>query len=281
MNVVITSEVLQAYFLCPRKAYLLMYGKEQGTLHEYEQILIRNQLANQARNLELFKQKHVDVSPYSVSNLETGREFLIDANLTADNFQAYCPILTRDNKLSYEPTIFIGTHTVNKIDKLKLIFINHVLTEIQGKSSDKGYIINVEGKSRRLKLEESYKVIAPLLEPLQEWLNDSSSEEPPVILNKHCPLCQFRESCQAQAIQEDNLSRLDRMTPKSIRQYERKGIFTVKQLSYLYRPRRRKKCNKKAQLQLHKLELQALAIRTQKIYLYDLPQLNRKPIYLS
>lgn len=278
MNVVITSEVLQAYFLCPRKAYLLMHSQERGKLHEYEQILMRNQLANQAANLGLLKQKQIDVYPYSLSNLEKGYEFLIDANLTTGNFQAYCPILTRVNKLNYEPTIFIGTHTVNKTDQLKLMFINHVLTEIQGKSSETGYIINVQGKSRRLKLEESYKVITPLLEPLQEWLNGSSSEDPPVILNKHCPLCQFRESCQAQAIQEDNLSRLDRITPKSIRQYERKGIFTVKQLSYLFKPRKRKKRNKIAPVQLHKLELQALAIRTQKIYLYDLPQLNRKPV---
>ncbi|VEP17141.1 hypothetical protein H1P_5580002 [Hyella patelloides LEGE 07179] len=93
MNIVITSEVLQAYFLCPRKAYLLMYGKEQGTVHEYEQILTRNQLANQARNLELFKQQYIDAYPYSISNLKKGSELLIDANLTADNFQAYCPIL--------------------------------------------------------------------------------------------------------------------------------------------------------------------------------------------
>ena len=50
MNVVITPEVLQSYFLCPRKAYLLMYGQEQGKLHEYEQILTRNQLANQFVN---------------------------------------------------------------------------------------------------------------------------------------------------------------------------------------------------------------------------------------
>ena len=276
MNVVITSEVLQAYSLCPRKAYLLMYGQERGTLHEYEQILIRNQLANQARNLELLKQKHIDVYPYSLSNLEKGRGFLIDANLTADNFQAYCPILTRVNKLSYEPTIFIGTHTVNKTDRLKLMFINHVLKEIQGKSSEKGYIINFKGKSRRLKLEESYKVITPLLEPLKEWLNESYSEEPPVILNKHCPLCQFRESCQAQAIQEDNLSRLDRITPKSIRQYERKGIFTVKQLSYLFKPRKRKKRAKNPSPITHNIELQALAIRTSKIYVQELPVLTRQ-----
>jgi predicted RecB family nuclease len=156
------------------------------------------------------------------------------------------------------------------------MFINHVLTEIQGKPSEKGYIINVKGKSRRIKLEESYKVITPLLEPLQEWLNESSPEEPPVILNKHCPLCQFRERCQAQAIQEDNLSRLDRITPKSIRQYERKGIFTVKQLSYLFKPRKRKKRAKNPPPITHNIELQALAIRTGKIYIQELPVLTRQ-----
>ena len=156
MNVVITSEIVQAYSVCPSKAYLLMYEKEEGALHEYEKILIRNQLVNQTRNLELLKQKNIDVYPYNIPNLKKGYKFLIDANLTYDNFQAYCPILTRFNKLSYNPTIFIGTHTVNKTDKLQLMFINYVLTEIQGKSSDKGYIINITGKSRRLKLLEYY-----------------------------------------------------------------------------------------------------------------------------
>ena len=217
MNVVITSDVLQAYSLCPRKAYLLMYSKERGILHEYEKILINSQLVNQSRNLELLKQKHNDVYPYSVSNLAKGYKFLIDANLAADKFQAYCSILTRINTLSYEPTVFIGTHTVNNTDKLSLMFAGHILTKIQGRSPEIGHIVNMKGESRRLRLEKSYKVLTPLLEPLQEWSNKSSPEEPPVILNKHCPLCQFREQCRAKAIQEDHLSLLDRITPKVIR----------------------------------------------------------------
>jgi predicted RecB family nuclease len=207
MNVVITSEVLQAYSLCPRKAYLLMYGKEKGTLHEYEQILRRYQLANQSKNLGLLKQKHTDVYPYSVSNLEQGYEFLIDATLTVDNLQAYCPILKRSDKLGYEPTIFIGTHTISNTDKLSLMFAGYVLTKIQGKLPAVGHIVNMKNESRRLKLEESHKALTLLLEPLQKWLNDfSPPEEPSVILNKHCSICQFREQCKAKAIQEDKLS---------------------------------------------------------------------------
>jgi Transposase IS66 family/RNase_H superfamily len=139
-----------------------------------------------------------------------------------------------------------------------------------------GHIVNMKSESRRLKLEESDKVLIPLLEPLQKWLHDSSPEEPPVILNKHCSVCQFREQCQTKAIQEDSLSLLDRITPKVIRRYEKKGIFTVKQLSYLFKPRKRKKRVKNPSSITHSVELQALAIRTGKIYLQELPILSRQ-----
>ena len=256
---------------------MLPREKERGMPHEYEQILRRHQFANQAKNLELLKQKHNDVYPYSVSNLEKGYEFLIDVTLAADNLQAYCSILARVNNLSYEPTIFIGTYTINNTDKLSLMFASYVLTKIQEKSPAVGHIVNMKGESRRLKLEESHKVLTPLLEPLQKWLNDSSPpEEPSVILNKHCSICQFREQCKAKAIQEDNLSLLDKVTPKIVRQYEKKGIFTVKQLSYLFKPRKRKKRAKKSPPVSHDLKLQALAIRTGKIYLQEIPTLARQ-----
>ena len=65
-----------------------------------------------------------------------------------------------------------------------------------------------------------------------------------------------------------------------MRQYERKGIFTVKQLSYLFKPRKRKKGGTTSSPVTHKVELQALAIREQKIYLQELPTLSRQPMEL-
>lgn len=100
--------------------------------------------------------------------------------------------------------------------------------------------------------------------------------EAPVILNKHCSVCQFRKKCKEIAIQEDNLNLLDKVTPKVLRQYERKGVFTVKQLSYLSQPRKRKRRAKNPPPIAHSVELQALAIRTNKIYLRELPTLNRQ-----
>jgi hypothetical protein len=68
------------------------------------------------------------------------------------------------------------------------------------------------------------------------------------------------------------------MTPKLMRKYQEKGIFTVKQLSFIYRPRRsRKKVKRQVR---HSLELQALAIRTGKVYVEHLPDLPRGPVEL-
>ena len=285
MNAFITSEILQAYSLCPRKAYLLMNSKEKGELHEYEQILERHQLENQTKNLKILEQKHSDVYLYSAREIDKGHEYLINANLTTEKLQVHCPILKRTDNQAYEPTIFIGTHKINNADKLNLIFIGYMLTEIHGKAPKSGYIVNIRGDLRRLKLESSDEVLTPLLSSLQEWLNCPSTEEvpPPVILNKHCSICQFKKNCKEIAIQEDNLSLLDRVTPKLLHQYERKGIFTVKQLSYLFKPRKRKKRAKKAPAITHDIKLQALAIRTRKIYLQEIPNLLRQEteIYLD
>ena len=82
-------------------------------------------------------------------------------------------------------------------------------------------------------------------------------------------------------MQEDNLSLLDGIsTQKAINQYEKKGLFTVKQLSYTFKPRKRKKRTKNPPPVIHKPELQALAIREQKIYLQELPELTRQPVEL-
>src|SRR5207302_7020431 len=104
-------------------------------------------------------------------------------------------------------------------------------------------------------------------------------QPPPVVLNKHCPYCSFKNVCRRQAEEADDLSLLDRMTPKAIRRYHSKGIFTVKQLSFLFKPRRRRR-RRAAQPPHFDLEIQALAIRTGKIYIRTVPEIQKSDIEL-
>ena len=65
-----------------------------------------------------------------------------------------------------------------------------------------------------------------------------------------------------------------------IRNYEKKGLFTVKQLSYTFKPRKRKKRTKNPSTVTYKPKLRTLAIREQKTYLQEVPDLTRQPIEL-
>ena len=65
------------------------------------------------------------------------------------------------------------------------------------------------------------------------------------------------------------------MTPKAMHRYHRKGIFTVRQLSYLFRPRKKRKPRTRLAV-VHHLGLQAPALRMGKVYLHATPTLTRQ-----
>src|SRR5439155_384607 len=68
-----------------------------------------------------------------------------------------------------------------------------------------------------------------------------SAAPPPLLLNRHCAECAFRRSCRAAAVAKDDLSLLRGLSPKDIAGLNRRGIFTVTQYSYTFRPGRLKR----------------------------------------
>lgn len=242
----ITAEMVVAYSQCPRKAFLL-YRQEKGSPHEYIRLLEQQKQHCQSKYLDALSRQNLNPQPFTLDNLKRGSDLLTQTTLKVKGFEAACGLLTKVptksalGKFSYEPTLFVGRQTLSKEDKLELAFVGYVLGLLQNKAPATGRIISLGEKSVGVKLEHSAKTLVRLLEPLQEWTAATAPEPPPLILNKHCPYCPFQSRCQSQAEQEDNLSLLDGMTPKLIREYEKKGIFTVKQLSYLFKPRKRKK----------------------------------------
>ena len=278
-NSIITSEVLVAYSHCPRKAFLLLFAEDKGVSNEYIQILEQRKNQNRTKYIDSLR-KSIPVEAYSKNALWMGRDYLFEVNLVSDRLSASCDLLKKVEgksdfgKYSYQAIIFAGTYTVTKEQKLELFFVSFIIEQIQNKLPTTGSIISLEGKICNLETSKSYKILKPMLEHLKVWIKEPPSEEPPVILNKHCPYCQFQASCRDKANQSNDLSLLDRMTAKSIQKYHKKGIFTVTQLSYLFKPRRRNKRANKTPIK-HSFELQALALRTGKIYLQELPNLVR------
>jgi predicted RecB family nuclease len=283
MKQAITSELVEAYSLCPRKAFLLITEVADPEPHEYVRITDERAAANrQAHRASLGQAEPFQAG--GVAELSTGPNVLADANLAIDGLYARCDFLTKVNEPSplgrcgYEPVKVIGTRRASRPDTLGLAYRGFVLGEVQGRQPSSGTLVLLGDRLRKVKLVGKYKEVRRIVEALRAWTNPPVSDAPPVVLNKHCPSCPFRDACLQQAEKEDNLSLLDRLTAKLMRKYHDKGIFTVRQLSYLYKPRRSRK---KAKRQVrHSLELQALAIRTGKIHVQHLPDMPRGPVEL-
>jgi predicted RecB family nuclease len=64
-------------------------------------------------------------------------------------------------------------------------------------------------------------------------------EPPRLLLNQHCPQCEFRTRCHEQAVREDNLSLLRGVGEKEVKALASKGILTLTQLAQTFRPRHR------------------------------------------
>ena len=109
----------------------------------------------------------------------------------------------------------------------------------------------------------------------------ASGNKPPLLrLNDHCPICEYKELCRAAAIEKDDLSLLRGLKGKEYDTLRSKGIFTVTQLSYTFRPRRRKSKQIAKHGPKHHHSLQALAVRTNKVYVAEKPILPSTPIRL-
>ena len=281
----ITSEIIIAYSQCPRKAYLLLFKKEKGSAVEYIEILKKRKQDNQKNYLDTTTTVSSGIVLSQNQEIEERENsYLSNVTLQFKDFQAKCALLYIEqieegdsDNLYYEPIIFTGTYSVTKEQKLHLYFLGYLLEKILTLSINKGKIISLDNSFHTIKLNNNSKFIKPLVNPINKWIKTFPSEPPPVILNKHCLYCQFQVNCREKAEQDDNLSLLTSMTAKSWQKYHRRGFFTIKQLSYLYKPKKRKRKPKNT-FSRHKPEIQALAIRTGKIYLQDIPLLLRQEV---
>jgi|SRR5579871_3009206 len=285
MQNLITSEIVVAYSQCPRKAFLLLCTDEQGKQHEYVHMLEQQKMHSLNNYLHALNEPSTETKSRIVTDLAQEGHLLIQVTLRAEGLEAHYDVLVQiedgssSQDFSFEPTLVAGTYSLNKEQELEIVFMGFVLGQLQKKFPEVGQIVKMGGQVEKLKLNSRYTMLQNFLAPLQEWQRTVPASPPPTILNKHCPTCQFQELCRQEVEKEDGLSLLERMTPKAIQRYHSKGIFTVKQLSYSFKPRRSRKRSKKIGM-THKLELQALAIRTNKVYIQEPPVLSRGSIEL-
>lgn len=287
----ITSPVFQAYLECPTKCFLRAHG-EVGTGNEY---------ANWVRTeTESYRRRESDRLVAGITSgecirgladatdLKTAKcRLALDVVAQTGNQESEIhgietmPSTGRGKPAQFIPMRFVFRNKVSTNDKLLLAYDAFVLSAMLGRSVILGTIIHGDGHSAfKLKTATLHKRVGKLTEKIGALL--STDNAPDLVLNRHCGECEFQTQCRQKAVEKDDLSLLSGMSDKERKKLNSKGIFTVTQLSYTFRPRRRpKKLRDKKEKYHHSLK--ALAIREKKIHIVGTPELKIEgtPIYFD
>jgi predicted RecB family nuclease len=276
-----------AYSQCPRKAFLILRGDQGGISHDYVDLLESRASKRLHTFLDTLRFDGLNLQASGERGIADNADVTAHAKLRCGDWEADVDALVRSEKStgkakhSYDPYVTVGTNEIPKEQKIRLAFIAAILSKLGSFRVETGNVINVSGKISRIRLTTIFPAIEKITSTLTSW-RKHPPEPPPIVFNDHCSVCQFRKTCLEQAEKDDSLSLLDRMTPKIMQRYRKKGIFTTTQLSYLFKPRRPRKRRRPAP-QKFNLELQALALRTRKTYVEESPSvpLHHVEIFLD
>ena len=170
------------------------------------------------------------------------------------------------------PIRFIFTNKLTSGDKMLLAFDALVLSEMFRQEISVGRIIHGDnGTTLKVKITVLSRQVRKQIGKIDKML--SLNAPPDLVLNRHCTECEFQIQCREKTIAKDDLSLLSGMSEEQRKKLNGKGIFTVTQLSYTFRPRRRSK-RLAANPEKYHHSLKALAIREQKIHIVGNPQLR-------
>ena len=214
-------------------------------------------------------------------------QLVIDCVVQAQEMQSHIPALERVTSsanrkhIFYIPIRFIPSEKITRNDRLLLAYDALVLSIATGKMPPFGKIIyGREQKSVKVQLAGLIRTTRSVIRKITA--QQASQTLPPLILNKHCLQCDFQSRCRQLAVEKDELSLLAGITEKERRRQHDKGIFSVTQLSYTFRPRRRPKELSSKPEKPH-FALKALAIRERKIHIAGRPEIkiSGNPVYLD
>lgn len=282
---------------CEYKAFLKTSGAV-GEITDYE--LLQAEAADKFGQtaIERLRQNHpgesITFDPPSLPlAIEEGNSLILGASVEALGVALTFEVLERvvpsheDRRSIYVPVLFSHKNKLGREDLLHAAL--HGIVLAQAVNQTVAYVKVVHGPAfsvSKLKLDgptgptKLATDVRQILERMRRQVESTSA--PPMFLNAHCPSCEFRVRCRAEAVEKDDLSLMRGMSVKEIRVQKSHGINTVAQFACTFRPKsvgmRR---NKPPKRHLH--ALQALAVRDKKVYVVRTPELPARDtcVYLD
>jgi predicted RecB family nuclease len=164
----------------------------------------------------------------------------------------------------YSPIIFTPNEKLSKEDSLEITYDAIILEALQARMPEHGKAVHGNGfRTSRVNIGSQIEKVKNIIAKIRKI---DLGNPPKMILNRHCYVCEFKDSCRIKAIEKDDLSLITGISQKEIETQNKKGIFTVTQYSHTFRPRKRFK-------KAYPFNLKALAIRENKVYVLGSPEI--------
>jgi predicted RecB family nuclease len=279
------SSIFTSFTYCPYKAFL-QFKEEAGRDDALE--LWFNRQSAEYRN-SIIEKRQIDLKGANALRdcwigFKRGSN---DGDLIMCEVGPDCEILAAQDIESsekqgtvYVPLLCLPSDKISNQQKLLLAFAGYSLAKAGYTVARFGRIIHgSDHRTSRIQLDKLSREVNKTAKILDQMR--AGDYAPPMILNSHCKLCRFSSHCRTKAIDKDDLSLISTVSGKDILKLNKKGIFSVTQLSHTYRARRGRR--KTATIQKHSPALKALAIREKKIYVIpaDKPQMGRVQIFFD
>jgi predicted RecB family nuclease len=266
---IVSSQIFEAYLECSTKCWLRSRAEPTAGNIYAKWARAQNEAYREGglkRLLAMFPESDRAIAPpISQYAKDMTWRFASDVRVRMNNLDSHLQAVERlpsagqGRSVQFVPYRFQFANKLTKNDKLSLAFDALVLSEAAGQEISLGKITHGDGHATlKVKLSSLVSEVKKRIKDITALL--ANDTPPDVVLNRHCGQCEFQARCGKQATGNDELSLLSGMSEKERRRLHDKGIFTVTQLSYTFRPRRRRRSAQGRQEKYHH-SLRALAIR--------------------
>jgi len=268
----INDDILHDFTYCEYKAFL-RYKHQKGILSDYQHLY--NQLKENQKfkfektlssNLKLIPQS----STFNASISQKG--VLLNVKFNNENIDLSLDAIEFAGNKKIFPIFITPFEKVTKTDKLFIALqASFILREFDLPFECCKIFFGINLKQTKFRLSLFAKRIKKIIFVLNKILIPSSNA-PIFFKNGHCQICEFQKNCFEKLVERDDLSLLAGLKSQEILSKNNRGIFSVKQLSYTFRPKRNPYRKRK-----FIPELKALAIREGKTFIQEIPDIPISP----
>ena len=290
----ITAAVFSAFLKCPTKAHLLAIGEPapgtffadiEARISSTYKAVAKRRLRIGAEIAELldFGQLWRSLDYEAITHHVDCETAVYDFALPPHRPEGRQPQKSPPSG-TFVPVLFLPWDKPDLSDSLLVCFGALALSQVTGILADTGTLIYGDGHRRKtVRIGDHVARTRQTIDAIGATCH--GREPPPLVLNRHCAVCDFQPRCRGLAIERDDLSLLTAMTGKERAKCNAKGIFTITQLSYGYRPRRRKRtrpdaerstksAKRAAPVARNDHKLKALAVKKSQIHVVGAPSLK-------